>query len=185
MNDLNHHLYCFFLYFCTKLRKADNLLIQMDLFLIITAGVLLLVGFLGSVLPVLPGIPLSYGGILLLHFTDKYQFDNQFLIIWAVIVIVIQILDYYIPIWGTKKFGGSKSGVRGSVAGLLIGMFLGPVGIICGPFFVALIGELIAKKPTENAIKAAFGAFLGFIVGTVSKLIVAGMLIYYYIVTII
>lgn len=157
----------------------------MDLFLIILAGVLLLTGFLGSILPVLPGIPLSYGGILLLHFTEKYQFDNNFLILWAVIVIIIQILDYYIPIWGTKKFGGSKSGVRGSIAGLLLGMFFGPLGIILGPFVGALIGELIAKKPTEKALRAAFGAFMGFIVGTVSKLVVAGMLIYYYIVTII
>lgn len=157
----------------------------MDLFLIIIAGILLLIGFLGSILPVLPGIPLSYGGILLLHFTEKYHFDTQFLIVWAVIVVVIQILDYYIPIWGTKKFGGSKSGVRGSIAGLLLGMFFGPLGIILGPFIGALIGELIAKKPTEKALKAAFGAFIGFIVGTVSKLVVAGMLIYFYIVTII
>lgn len=157
----------------------------MDLFLTIIAGILLLTGFLGSILPVLPGIPLSYGGILLLHFTEKYQFDTQFLILWAVIVVVIQILDYYIPIWGTKKFGGSKSGVRGSIAGLLLGMFFGPLGIILGPFVGALIGELIAKKPTEKALKAAFGAFIGFIVGTVSKLVVAGMLIYFYIVTII
>lgn len=160
-------------------------LIFMDLFLIITAGILLTIGFLGSVLPVLPGIPLSYGGILLLHFTEKYEFETNFLILWAVIVITIQVLDYYIPIWGTKKFGGSKSGVRGSIIGILVGMFFGPIGIIFGPFAGALIGELIAQKPTREALKAAFGAFLGFIIGTVSKLVVAGMLIYYYLITII
>lgn len=157
----------------------------MDLFLLILAGLLLLIGFLGSVLPVLPGIPLSYGGILLLHFTEKYQLDTKFLVIWAIVVVIIQVLDYYIPIWGTKKFGGSKYGVRGSIIGLLAGMFFGPFGIIFGPFAGALIGELIAQKPTHEAMKAAFGAFLGFIVGTVSKLVVAGMLIYYYIITIV
>jgi len=157
----------------------------MDLFLIITAGLLLVIGFLGSVLPILPGIPLSYGGILLLHFTEKYEFETNFLLIWALIVILIQVLDYYIPIWGTKKFGGSKSGIRGSIIGLLAGTFFGPIGIIFGPFIGALIGELIAKKPTHDALKAAFGAFLGFVVGTVSKLVVAGMLIYYYIITIV
>jgi hypothetical protein len=172
--------------FCKFAIKINHIqLIIMDLFLIITAGILLLIGFLGSVLPVLPGIPLSYGGILLLHFTEKYQFETNFLILWAIIVIIIQVLDYYIPIWGTKKFGGSKSGVRGSIIGLLVGMFFGPFGIIFGPFAGALIGELIAQKPTHEALKAAFGAFLGFIVGTVSKLVVAGMLIYYYIITII
>ena len=157
----------------------------MDLFLIITAGFLLIVGLLGAILPILPGIPLSYGGILLLHFTEKYQFQTSFLILWAIIVVIIQILDYYIPIWGTKKFGGSQSGIRGSIIGLLFGVFLGPFGIIFGPFMGALIGELIAQKPTQEALKAAFGAFIGFIVGTVSKLVVAGMLIYYYIITII
>lgn len=157
----------------------------MDLFLIIMAGLLLVTGFLGSILPILPGIPLSYAGILLLHFTDKYQFSSEFLILWAVIVVAIQVLDYYIPIWGTKKFGGSKSGIRGSVIGLLFGMFLGPFGIVLGPFVGALVGELLAQKATPDALKAAFGAFLGFIIGTVSKLIVAGMLIYYYIITII
>lgn len=157
----------------------------MDLFLIITAGILLAIGFLGSVLPVLPGIPLSYGGILLLHFTEKYQFGTNFLIFWAVMVVLIQVLDYYIPIWGTKKFGGSKSGVRGSIIGLLAGMFFGPFGIVFGPFAGALIGELIVQKPTQEALKAALGAFIGFIAGTVSKLVVAGMLIYYYIITLI
>ncbi len=157
----------------------------MDLFLIIIAGLLLVTGFLGSILPILPGIPLSYAGILLLHFTDKYQFSSEFLILWAVIVVAIQVLDYYIPVWGTKKFGGSKSGIRGSVIGLLFGMFLGPFGIVLGPFVGALVGELLAQKATPDALKAAFGAFLGFIIGTVSKLIVAGMLIYYYIITII
>lgn len=157
----------------------------MDLFLIIIAGLLLVTGFLGSILPILPGIPLSYAGILLLHFTDKYQFSSEFLILWAVIVVAIQVLDYYIPVWGTKKFGGSKSGIRGSVIGLLFGMFLGPFGIVLGPFVGALVGELLAQKATPDALKAAFGAFLGFVIGTVSKLIVAGMLIYYYIITII
>ncbi len=157
----------------------------MDLFLIIIAGLLLVTGFLGSILPILPGIPLSYAGILLLHFTDKYQFSSEFLILWAVIVVAIQVLDYYIPIWGTKKFGGSKSGIRGSVIGLLFGMFLGPFGIVLGPFVGALIGELLAQKATPDALKAAFGAFLGFLIGTVSKLIVAGMLIYYFTITII
>ena len=157
----------------------------MDLFLIIIAGLLLVTGFLGSILPILPGIPLSYAGILLLHFTDKYQFSSEFLILWAVIVVAFQVLDYYIPVWGTKKFGGSKSGIRGSVIGLLFGMFLGPFGIVLGPFVGALVGELLAQKATPDALKAAFGAFLGFIIGTVSKLIVAGMLIYYYIITII
>jgi len=75
----------------------------MDIFLILLAGLFLLVGLLGSVLPVLPGTPLSYVGIFLLHLTDRVQFSSQFLVFWAVVVVAVQLFDYFVPIWGTKK----------------------------------------------------------------------------------
>ena len=112
----------------------------MDIFLIILGAICLLLGLIGCVAPVLPGVPLSYVGLLLLHFTDRVQFSWQFLTIWAVIVVVIQLLDYFIPAWGTKKFGGSKYGVWGSTIGLLLGFFMGPWGIVVGPFVVAVFG---------------------------------------------
>ena len=152
----------------------------MDIFLILLAALFLLVGLLGSVLPVLPGTPLSYVGIILLHLTEKVQFSTQFLVFWAVVVVVVQLFDYFVPIWGTKKFGGSKRGVWGSSLGLIAGLFAGPWGIILGPFVGALLGELSANKSNKEALRAAFGAFVGFLLGTISKLIVAGFLIYYY-----
>ena len=99
---------------------------------------------------------------------------------WAAVVVLIQIFDYYVPIWGTKKFGGSKRGVWGSSIGLVFGLFLGPLGVIFGPFVGALLGELSANKNMNDALKAAFGAFVGFIIGTVSKLVVGIFMIYYY-----
>jgi uncharacterized protein YqgC (DUF456 family) len=153
----------------------------MDTILIILAGVFVFVGLIGSVLPVLPGVALSYAGLLLLHFTDKYQFSNSFLITWAIVVVLIQVLDYVIPIWGTKKFGGSKRGVWGSSLGMVAGVFLGPWGVVLGPFVGALLGELSDRKALRDAMKAAFGAFLGFVIITIAKLIVAGFIIYYYI----
>lgn len=153
----------------------------MDIFLIIIAGLLLLIGFLGCVLPVIPGVPLSYVGILLLHFTDKIQFSTEFLITWAIIVVVIQVLDYYIPIWGTKKFGGSRWGTIGSAIGVVAGLFFGPWGIILGPFVGAVVGELLSGRASREAIKAGFGSFVGFLIGTVAKLIISGFLIYYYV----
>lgn len=157
----------------------------MDIFLIILAGICMIVGLLGSVLPVLPGVPISYMGILLLHFTHKYQFSSSFLIIWGSITIAVMLLDTVLPVFTTKKFGGSKAGVRGSVAGMLIGLFLGPWGIITGPFLGALIGELLAGKQTRPAIKAALGSFAGFLIGTLSKLIVSAMMLYYFVHTLI
>ena len=153
----------------------------MDIFLIIMAGLLLLLGFAGVILPILPGLPLSYVGILVLHFTDAIEFTSQFLVFWAVVVIVVQVFDYFIPIWGTKKFGGSKRGIWGSAIGLIVGLFFGPLGIILGPFVGAFIAELTANKSSKDAFRAAWGSFVGILIGTSLKLIVAGFMIFYYV----
>lgn len=153
----------------------------MDIVLIILAILFLLVGLAGCILPVLPGPPLAYIGLLLLHFTGKYHFTSEFLIIWAVIATVVTIIDNVIPVWGTKKYGGSRKAVWGSMLGLLIGLFLfPPFGIIIGPFFGAVIGELLEGKETRDAIRSGFGAFMGFLGGTLLKLISVGMMIFYF-----
>lgn len=166
----------------------------MDIFLIILGAICLLLGIIGCVAPVLPGVPLSYVGLLLLHFTDRVQFSWQFLTIWAVIVVVIQLLDYFIPAWGTKKFGGSKYGVWGSTIGLVVGLFMGPWGIIIGPFLGAVVGELIyfnrhpqntitqSKNTNFNrALRAGFGSFVGLLTGTLVKVICCGVMIVYFV----
>ncbi len=153
----------------------------MDTFLIILGAICLLVGILGCVLPVLPGVPLAYCGLLLLHATDKVQFSWQFLVIWAVVTIVVQVLDSVVPIWGTKKFGGSKMGVWGSTIGLLVGLFFGPWGIVLGPFLGAVVFELIDGKNTRLALKAGWGSFVGLMTGTILKLICCGLMTYYFI----
>ncbi len=153
----------------------------MDIFLIILGAICLLVGILGCVLPVLPGVPLAYCGLLLLHATDKVQFSWQFLVIWAVVTIVVQVLDSVVPIWGTKRFGGSKMGVWGSTLGLLVGLFFGPWGIVLGPFLGAVAFELIDGKNTRFALKAGWGSFVGLMTGTILKLICCGLMTYYFI----
>lgn len=153
----------------------------MDYVLIVLGILLLISGILGCVLPVLPGPPLSYLGLLVLHFTERYQFSQRFLILWAVITVVVYALDYIIPVWGTKKFGGSKRGVWGSVIGLVIGLFFfPPFGIIIGPFLGAIIGELSSGKDSGTALKSGFGSFIGFLAGTLLKLITSGMMTWYY-----
>ncbi|MEM9052147.1 MAG: DUF456 domain-containing protein [Bacteroidota bacterium] len=153
----------------------------MDIALAILSGLLLFIGFLGAVLPVIPGPILSWVGILVLHFTSFAEYSTSFLVVSAVIVIAITVLDYFIPIWGTKKFGGTKAGVTGSTIGLVVGLFLGPVGIILGPFAGALVGELLANKDDfSKALKSATGSLLGFLLGTGLKLAFCGMMIYYF-----
>ena len=157
----------------------------MDIFLLILAALLLLVAFFGCVLPVLPGLPLAYVALLLLHFTDYVDYSVSFLVIWGIVVLVIQVLDAIVPAWGTKRVGGSKWGMWGSAIGIVVGLFLGPWGIIVGPFLGAVLGELLHGKEAVVALKAGFGSFLGFLVGTIAKLIVVGFFIYYYIVALV
>ncbi len=153
----------------------------MDYFLIITGILFMLTGIAGCALPVLPGPPLSYAGLLLLHFTGKYEFTGKFLLIWAVITIVVTLIDYWIPVWGAKKFGASRPGVWGSIIGLVAGLFFfPPFGIIIGPFAGAVLGELLAGKQSGAALKAGFGSFAGFISGVLLKLIASGMMTWYF-----
>ena len=151
-------------------------------YVLITIGLLFIIGgMVGCILPVIPGPPLSYIGILLLHFTERYAFSTKFLIIWAIITAVVYSLDFIIPAWGTKKFGGSKRGIWGSIIGLLIGMFVfPPIGIIVGPFLGAVIGELTLGKESGAALKSGFGSFLGFLSGTLLKLIASGIMTWHF-----
>jgi uncharacterized protein YqgC (DUF456 family) len=138
----------------------------------------MLVGILGSFLPVLPGPPLSWLGLLLLYLTKAVP-DNWLLIgITGAIALLVFALDYIIPAVGTKKFGGTKYGVIGTTLGLLVALFfpvLGPFGIIIWPFVGALVGELLNKADRKTATKAAFGSFLGFLTGTFLKFLVAAV----------
>ena len=140
----------------------------------------MILGIAGSILPVLPGPPLSYLGLILIHLTEKIDFSSNFLVSWGIITLVVSILDYMIPAWGTKFFGGSKYGIWGSMAGLLAGLFFPPVGVIIGPFIGAVVGEMIAGNK-DHAIKAGFGSFIGFLAGTMVKLLVSLIMVYYFI----
>ena len=148
----------------------------MDIFLLLLGFILMLAGILGSFLPVLPGPPISWVGLLLLHSTTAITMNWTFLGITLAIALVVFGLDYVIPAIGTKKFGGTKAGVIGTTVGLLVALFfpvLGPFGIIIWPFVGALVGELLNKADKKTATKAAFGSFLGFLTGTFLKFMAA------------
>ncbi len=152
----------------------------METILIIIGGILVIIGIIGCVVPALPGPPLAYGGLFLLQFAEPTPFSTFSMGIWALVVLAVTLLDYYVPIWGTQKFGGSKYGTYGSIVGLILGMALGPLGVIFGPFAGAVIGELIGGMSGRKALRAGFGAFVGFLAGTIMKLGVSlGLAIYF------
>jgi uncharacterized protein YqgC (DUF456 family) len=154
----------------------------MDIFLIITGSILLLAGIAGCIVPFLPGPPLAYGSLILLQLSKYSPFSEKFLIIWACVTTAVLLVDYYIPIWGTKKFGGTKSGVWGATIGLIIGMFIfPPLGLIVGPFVGAFAGEIINNQDSNKALRSAIGSFIGFVAGTLMKLGISIVMGYYFI----
>ena len=146
----------------------------------IIAFVLLFLGLLGSMIPGLPGPPFSYIGILLIHFFTGSQFSTSFLLTWAVIVILVFLLDYFMQVWGVKKFGGGRKAILGTFLGLFLGLLFPPVGIFIGPFCGAFIGAFLEVRGDNNrAFKIAIGSFIGFVTGTILKLVISSVLFYY------
>ena len=137
----------------------------MDLLLLILGFVCIIVGILGSFLPVLPGLSSCWVGLLLLYLTKAVENNYWILGITFVLMVIITILDYVIPAQGTKRFGGSSYGVWGTNIGLIVGIFAPiPFGVIIGPFVGAFIGEMMFdSKDHGRALKAATGSLLGFL----------------------
>jgi uncharacterized protein YqgC (DUF456 family) len=153
---------------------------------IITIGIILLViGLVSCVLPPLPGPIIAFGALAIAYFGLENHGDltQLLLIIYGVLILIFSVVDNFIPIWGTKKFGGTKAGIRGSFIGILIGIFLAPFGgisiIIC-PFLGAMIGELIVGQEFGTAIKSGFGSFIGFLLTSGIKIILVLMMSYHF-----
>lgn len=147
-----------------------------DIVLLVLAILCFLLGFVGCVLPALPGPPMCYVAMWLLQWSGYVHFGTASLVTWAVITIAVTVIDFFLTPWMTKRFGGSTAGSWGAVLGLVVGLFLPfPFGPLLGPFVGALIGEvLVSRKDTATATHAALGSFLSFFVGTGIKLLACG-----------
>ena len=154
----------------------------MEYLIFLLAVVFIIVGIIGDVVPGLPGVPISYAAMILLHFFTDITYSTEALIIYGILCAVITIVDYFVPVWGTKKFGGTKAGVRGSTIGLIVGVVVLPIlgivigpfgliGILAGPFFGAYIGEKMTGVDDQLAWRSAIGSFVGFVAGTLLKVV--------------
>ncbi len=157
----------------------------MDILLLVIAFILMLIGIVGCIVPGLPGTPIAYAGLLVAQATEYVDFSWKFLLIWGIVTIVISVLDYVVPAWGTKQFGGTKWGVWGSTIGVFVGLFFGAFGVILGPLVGAILFELIpvalhgqiTDKTLSAALRAGWGSFVGILFGTIIKLIACGLML--------
>lgn len=150
----------------------------METWIIVLAILAGIVGAVGSVLPGLPGTPVSWVGLLLLYLWGPVDMPLRTLIVWGIVVAVVSVVDYIVPMYFTKLTGGSKYAERGALVGLVAGIILTPIGMILGSFLGAFLFEMYyARKDAGQALKVAFGSFLGFITGTGLKTI-ASVLIF-------
>lgn len=145
--------------------------------------ILILLGLIGSVLPVLPGPPLSFLGLLVLavfhHFAPPLTVTK--VVVLAMITMAVLVLDYVIPLLTAKKYGASKWGIWGSVAGMVAGMFFPPLGIVLGAFIGAMAVEWLVNRQRRQALRAGWGVFVGSLLGTGVKLAVSGVMAYYFV----
>lgn len=145
----------------------------MEIILLIIAGLFMILGILGSFLPVLPGVPLCWIGLLIFYLIPGVGINYLFLGITLAVTILIYILNLTIPAMGTKKFGGSRKGMIGATIGLVIGIFAPfPFAILICPFIGAFIGELINRSSSKTALKAAFGSFVGLLASSFMEFVV-------------
>ena len=146
----------------------------MDVLLSILAILFGVVGCVGCIVPVLPGVMLAYAGYVCLYFCSYADISVAWLVAFGVLTLIVSVLDYLLPSYMTKKFGGTKAGERGAMAGVLGGFFFGPVGIIVCPFIGAVLAELIYdSSDKKRAFKSGLGSFLSFFVGTGVKLVLS------------
>ena len=153
---------------------------MIEIILAILAFLFLLAGLIGAVVPMLPGPPLSYAGLLLLQWSGYGGFSAGFLWLWAAITVAVTVGDYFLPALLTRRFGGSRLATVGSILGLLVGLFFSPAGLIIGPFLGALAGEMIhSRSDNVKPFKVAAGTFLAFVCGTGAKLMISAVMLFY------
>lgn len=161
---------------------------MLEVLLIAAGALLVLVGLVGCILPVLPGPPLSFAGLLLLWGTrawDAETFGWVTVLVLGVATVLVTIVDTLAPILGAKRYGASKAGIWGSILGMIVGILgflpLGPLGMLVGAFLGAWIGESLAGKEGAQALRAAWGVFVGTVVGIVLKLVVSVAIAVYFV----
>jgi len=151
--------------------------------LIILACLFIILGLLGCVIPGLMGPPFSFLALILLSTAKKWEpFNPTLLIVLAVLTIIVTGIDYVFPAIGAKKYGSSRAGLWGAIVGMILGiLFFPPFGMIIGAFLGAVLAETLSGKPSQEALKAGWGVFLGILMAILFKLTASGIMTFYFV----
>ena len=154
----------------------------MTILIIVFSIILLILGVIGSILPIVPGPPLSFVGLLLLHLFTPFVMQEDYLFLFGIAAALITFLDYWIQVYSVKLFGGGKASTIGVIIGIVVGVFIfPPVGVLVGPFLGAYIGAIIESDfDLVKSFKIAFGSLIGFLGGTVLKFVYSIIVIWQY-----
>lgn len=149
---------------------------------LILSIIFFIAGLLGTILPILPGAILIYGGMLLYGFMTKFAtLDTNFFLLQALVLVLVFSVDFVASAAGTRRFNGSKQAAWGAIIGTILGLiFFGPLGIVIGPFLGAVVAELVRGIQINQAIRVGFGTLVGILGGTVLKLCAEILMIVYF-----
>lgn len=150
----------------------------LDILLYVAAGLMVAVGFLGIVLPALPGLPLAFAGMLLAAWTGGFEaISPATIVVLGVLALLAQSLDFLAGLFGAQRVGASRHGLAGAALGTLAGLFFGLPGLIIGPFVGAVAGEIAHGRALGLASKVGLGTWIGMVVGAVVKLALGGLML--------
>jgi uncharacterized protein YqgC (DUF456 family) len=151
---------------------------------LITLGLILCIaGFVGCLVPIVPGPPLSYAGLIVLSLAKHWEpFSSTFLSVMAGLMLLAVALDYAVPALGARRYGASKLGVLGAALGMILGLLVfPPFGMLLGGIAGAVVGELLAGQKSREAFLAGWGLFLGSMVSIGLKLSLCAVMLFFYV----
>lgn len=159
---------------------------MIEIIALVVASLFFLVGLIGTLLPVMPGAPVIWGGMLVYGFIAGFEsLGFYFLAAQALLALTVMGVDYLFTAMGSHYFGGSKAALWGAAGGLLVGLFFFPIGLLIGPFLGAALVDLLFRRRTDLAVKSGIGASLGFLSALPIKLTLEAVMITWFVLRVI
>ncbi|MFN0186299.1 MAG: DUF456 domain-containing protein [Aquabacterium sp.] len=144
----------------------------------ILCAALILLGLAGTVLPVLPGTVLVWGGIVLGAWIDDFtRVGVTTVVVVSVLAVLAWGLDFVAGLMGAKKAGASKLALLGAAVGTVIGLFMGLVGVFFMPLVGATLGEYLAQKDQTRAVNVGVATWIGIMVGLIAKVVLGFIMV--------